>query len=455
MSFYTRYELERLLADGEAKTFRAIESATGRIVFLHLFNPRGQALLAELKAKLVGAGGKPAAPLIEIGEFAGSQYAVTESSEGFSGLRDWLSRQVEAAGAPIPAPPAPVAVAQAGGLVEDGPGEFTKLFAAPEPAVQAAEPVHPPAAAQPGGLLNEEPGEFTRLFPLSEAAAPLSEPVRPPAASTPSGLVDEEPGEFTRLFPLSEPVRPPVASTSPGLLDDAAGEFQRSSPPSRPAEATRAPAAEREPGEFTRAFGPAPPKAAAGAKRPGPVVATPPGGSSAELPSAPADWMPADTGEFTKLFGSGLSGEAIDIAGEQARAARSTANESRPFQKAGEFTRIFGPGMGEEGLAGQPSGPSSLNTAASLFGNSDEAAKLAKEAADAPRQAGQRSDPGEYTRIFGEKPEASKPPEAAKPAAVAMAPPKPKMPPAAIALMVAAAVVLVALIVLAVVLSQR
>jgi hypothetical protein len=172
------------------------------------------------------------------------------------------------------------------------------------------------------------------------------------------------------------------------------------------------------------------------------------------LPSAPADWAPADTGEFTKLFGSGLSGEAIDIAGEQAKAARSTVNESRPFQKAGEFTRMFGPGMGEEGLAGAPAASGSLNTAASLFGNSDEAAKLAKEAVEAPR--GQRSDPGEYTRIFGEKPpEAPKPPEAAKPAAVAMAAPKPKMPPAAIALMVAAGVVLVALIVLAVVLSQR
>jgi len=150
MSFYTRYELERLLADGEAKTFRAIESATGRIVFLHLFNPRGQALLAELKAKLVGAGGKPAAPLIEIGEFAGSQYAVTESSEGFSGLREWLSRQAEAAKAPSPPAPAPVAAAPAGGLLNEEPGEFTGLFAASEPVVQAAEPVRPAAAAPPG-----------------------------------------------------------------------------------------------------------------------------------------------------------------------------------------------------------------------------------------------------------------------------------------------------------------
>src|ERR1017187_4636195 len=107
MSFYKKYELERLIADGEAKTFRAIESASGRTVFLHLFNPGGKALLADLKAKLLGAGGKPVPPLVEIGEFAGSQYAVTESSAPFSGLREWVNRLPEAVPAPSPAPPKP------------------------------------------------------------------------------------------------------------------------------------------------------------------------------------------------------------------------------------------------------------------------------------------------------------------------------------------------------------
>ncbi|MGO9894977.1 MAG: hypothetical protein ACLPX8_12285 [Bryobacteraceae bacterium] len=442
MSFYTRYELERLLADGEAKTFRAIESATGRIVFLHLFSPRGQGLLAELKAKLVGPGGKPAPPLVEIGEFAGSQYAVTEGREPFSGLREWLDRQPEAALPPGPALPR----------------------RAPEPG-----PSVPPAASKPPALLDDEPGEFTRLFPPSEPAAQPAEPVRPPAASQPPALLDDEPGEFTKLFARSEPavqpaepVRPPAASKPPALLDDASGEFHRQSQPSRPGETTPARAAAEEAGDFTRAFGPAPPESSGGAKPPVRLAPTPPSPPpvpqrrEVESPSAPAEWVPADTGEFTKLFGSGLSGEAIDIAGEQARAARSAADESRPFRKAGEFTRIFGPGMGGEALAGPaPSASNSLNTASGLFGSSDDAAKPAQDALNAPRQPEQKSDPGEYTRIFGEKPEAPKPPEAAKPAAVALAAPKPKMQPAVIAVIVAAIVVLVALIVVAVVLSLR
>ena len=144
MSFYKKYELQRLIADGEAKTFRAIESATGRTVFLHLFNAGGMALLVSLNAKLVAASGKPVPPLLEVGEFAGSQYAVTESSEPFSSLREWVDRQPEALLAASPAPPGPPP---------------------PKPAPRLPAP---PAASQPPGLLDEEPGEFTRQFPSSE-----------------------------------------------------------------------------------------------------------------------------------------------------------------------------------------------------------------------------------------------------------------------------------------------
>ena len=354
MSFYTRYELERLIADGEAKTFRATESATGRIVFLHLFNPSGQALLADLKAKLVGTGGKPVPPLLEIGEFAGSQYAVTEFSEPFSGLRDWVSRQ-----------PAP-----------------------------ASRPPAPPVAAAPSrGLLDEEPGEFTKLFPPS---APAS---RPPAP--------QEAGDFTRAFGGIPPKAP-----------------DRAKPPAR-----MPPLPPSPPPLPLRREAPAPP------------------GASAGLPA------PADTGEFTKLFGSGLSGEAIDIAGEQAKAARTTVNESRPFQQAGQFTRMFGPEMGAQASAGPPpAAPRSLNTSASgVFGSPLDPAE--------PKPPGSPSDPGEYTGIFGAKPKPSEPPTppaAAKPAPVVpIAAAKRKMQPAVIAGVVAAVLVLVALIVLAVVLSTR
>jgi len=57
-------------------------------VYLHLFNPSGQRILAVLKAKLASVPGKPVAPLLDIGEFAGSTYAVTLPIEPFSGLRN-------------------------------------------------------------------------------------------------------------------------------------------------------------------------------------------------------------------------------------------------------------------------------------------------------------------------------------------------------------------------------
>src|ERR1035441_9637656 len=267
MSFYKKYELQRLIADGEAKTFRAIESATGRTVFLHLFNAGGMALLASLKAKLVAASGKPVPPLLEIGEFAGSQYAVTESSEPFSGLREWVDRQPEALLAASPAPPVPA----------------PPVPAPPKPAPRQPAP---PAASQPPSLLDEGTGEFTRQFGLADPA--------------------ENPPELFH----------PRANDPPGLLDDAAGEFHRVPPPSRPSGTMPATSAEEEMGDFTRAFGAAPPKAPERAKPPARLPPKPPGpppapprryvptppspsaGWAASAPAARAD----DTGEFTKLF---------------------------------------------------------------------------------------------------------------------------------------------------------
>jgi hypothetical protein len=459
------------------------------------------ALLASLKAKLVAASGKPVPPLLEIGEFAGSQYAVTESSEPFSSLREWVDRQPEALLAaspappgppppkPAPRPPGPPAASQPPGLLDEEPGEFTRQFPSSGPLEKPAQHARPPVAADPPGLLDDAAGEFARQFPSS---APLEKPVqraRLPVAANPPGLLDDAAGEFTRQFPSSAPLEkpaqragPPVAANPPGLLDDAAGEFHQMLPPSRPSGTTPATPAEEEIGDFTRAFGAAPPKTPERArpparlpKPPGPPPAPPPRDVPApprhEVPPPPSpsvDWASSalagradDTGEFTKLFGSGLSGRAIDIAGEQAKAARTSVNENRPFQKAGEFTRIFGPEMGGEAAAGPPpAAPFSLNTSASgVFGSPADVAKPVKAAADAPTQPMSEGEPGEYTKSFGEKPgqrEAPKPPEAGKPAAVVpIAAKKPKMHPAAIAGVVAAVLVLLALIVFAVVLSQR
>src|ERR1039458_3367986 len=268
MSFYKKYELQRLIADGEAKTFRAIENSTGRLVYLHLFNPSGQRLLAILKSKLGSVPGKPVAPLLEIGEFAGSTYAVTLPIEPFSGLREWVALNLDtsdpkmAETSPlllVPSQAAPVVTTSVPPLVSE------------TPVPPAPSPIPSPPVAAPPSLLTDQAGDFTRMF---VAMPPAKENPAPPAAAPPSLLADKA-GEFTRMFvavrppkekPMPPRATPPAAPAPPAaasLLADQRGEFTRifdSGPPKTPAPSPSAPAA----GEFTRLFEdpPAPPLAA-------------------------------------------------------------------------------------------------------------------------------------------------------------------------------------------------
>jgi len=164
----------------------------------------------------------------------------------------------------------------------------------------------------------------------------------------------------------------------------------------------------------------------------------PPG---APAPAAPAEadesesaWPPpapnadaAETGQFTRLFGSPMSGEAIDIEKEHLSAARSAPPENRPFQQAGEFTRMFGPQAGSPGAAAPPQGDATqaLNTtlrlpsASGMFGTPKQMADAAAAALAGGKPAD--SGPGEYTRLFDPP---KKPEEPAKPAVAKAAPPE-------------------------------
>ena len=183
MSFYKKYELQRLIADGEAKTFRAIENSTGRLVYLHLFNPAGQRLLAILKSKLGSVPGKPVAPLLEIGEFAGSTYAVTLPVEPFSGLREWVALNLDTSD-PKMAETSPLLMS---------PPEAARAETIPAPPLVSETPVSPPpspvpsappAAAAPG-LLADQAGDFSRRF---VAMPPVKEKPMPPPAPPPSPI---------------------------------------------------------------------------------------------------------------------------------------------------------------------------------------------------------------------------------------------------------------------------
>ncbi len=373
MSFYSKYELERLIADGEVKTFRAKENATGRPVLLHMFQSQGQDLLAGLKARLAQDPRRPSPPLIELGEFAGAPYAVTEAFTPFRTLREWLER------------PAPAAASD----------EFEKLFGAPKPAT-------PPPAPQ-------TQGEFTKFFGSAPGPSP------PPAAPAP-----QTQGEFTKFFGSAPGPSPPPAAPAPQTQ----GEFTKffgSAPGPSPPPAAPAP---QTPGEFTRMFGAAKPAAV-----PPPAPSTPP------LP---------ETGQFTRLFGSGPSGESIDIEQEQARAAQSAVPESRPFPKPSEFTRVFGP---QQRGPQAPPRPLTIGSASGIF-----KAPSAPEPAKAPAE----NSPGEYTRLIGR-------PGDPRPAPQAPPPPPPVTPvpvPAArrawmVAAGVGAALLLLAMFVLLAMVAQR
>jgi hypothetical protein len=221
MSFYKKYELERLIADGETKTFRAIENSTGRLVFLHMFNPEGQVLLAAIKARLAPDPRNPRPPLIELGEFAGTPFAVTEPLPNFKSLRDWLNQPAD------PGPPAaPPAKPPSESL-----DQFEQLFGEPRPAP-------PPAAVQPP----RTEGEFTKFF----GASPVPAPPKPQSQSP----VTKD--DFTKLFgPAPEKAAPKPA---PPESDEFTKMFGAKPPAARPS----APAAAPKTGQFTKLFGSGP-----------------------------------------------------------------------------------------------------------------------------------------------------------------------------------------------------
>jgi hypothetical protein len=199
---------------------------------------------------------------------------------------------------------------------------------------------------------------------MSPAAPP--KPVPQPARRP-----DPQRDEFEKLFEAS----PTPSSSAPAERTDEFDKLfggNRAPGPFKPA--TR-PDQFQNPFEETRV--PAPPRSSA-----------PPANAKPSWPANPA--RDEETGQFTRLFGSGPSGEAINIEEEQARAARSVQPEGRPFQAPTEFTRVFGPGEG--GSAPPPTLPSStkIGSASRLFGS------MAEVRAEAPSKS---AGPGEYTRI--------------------------------------------------------
>ena len=259
MSFNSRYQLERLLADGAAKTFRAVENSSGRTVLLHVFNPEGRSLFDQIAAGCRDAEGGLKAPLIETGDFQGSPYAVTELIDPFTDLRTWAEGAVPSL---APAPPAPASPGPR--TPAAGPGEFTRMFAVPTPGT-------PPVEVPP----KREMGAFTAEF-FAKSETPPTPPVTPQPSAWPAKPSAEPPKlpddlELPANKPAAKPQQPKWPESSrPAIANEISDLFGPSlkgehiDVEAEQARAAQAARVENKPfqraGTFTKMFGPGGPR---------------------------------------------------------------------------------------------------------------------------------------------------------------------------------------------------
>jgi len=417
MDLDNKYELLDVVAnDAESKTFQAREVATGRAVFVHIIfggmvASHQEKLLDMVLHRLVDASAEKRRQILEVSDYKGMPYAVTDVLPGFRSLREWLEadRQpeappaagvtgertdrfartgkwavppLEAGGAPprraaplqdaetlqAPTPgPSPVPAGPAG----KEPGEFTRLFHAAVPSQAVTPPAVSPVAPEPPRPA-AEPDEFARLFgAASEAPATPAPPGASVGPAAPAKA--QEPGEFTRIFQASPPVAPPSAAASPS---QGAGEFARLfqapgtlAPPlgAAPDEPLPKPAVSGpQAGEFTRLFGAV-------------------GGAQAPASGAPPEWM-------SQPQPHGLP---------QTPPVEPLRAPTTGTPQGDEFTRLFGsgagPGSGLPGTSGAPIAPPPRpGGATGLFSTPAAPTPFAAQ----PPSSG----PGEYTRMFGTPP---------------------------------------------------
>ena len=223
---------------------------------------------------------------------------------------------------------------QTPGLKEEAAGDFTRIFygrneskAMPPSTIAAHEgtPLTPTAPEQPSNP--EGPGEFTRLFQApqvkeqpsaapsvqAEPSGPFAPPVQPP--------VPQGPGEFTQLFrpgaPATRPAGPPISRSSP----QPAVPFFSSLP-------------QRAPGELTQLLQAYQPGKSAGApsllEQPAPAV-----------PPPPPKVDKAGPGEFTLIFQQPPGSAAPPPPAASSTSVGQTPPAAPQSSEPGEYTRMF------------------------------------------------------------------------------------------------------------------
>ena len=356
MSFDDKFRLLELTEDESAKTFTALEIATGRKITVFLFPGELARKQADFLERLRNADRREFPELLEIGDNRGTPYIVTEPFPNLSKLKERIMstpRKTE---------------------------DFTRagVWRVPPLPSNAGQAEKPSISAVPAGPPPEKERErrvssFREIF--QAAAQPIGEPI-PDAAKTLSPS-EPSPGEFTRLFQTAAP-----------SADRPAADVSK--PPESPAAVPSA--APPEPGEFTRLFNAS--------------------GASGPMPPTLQPHQPE--GEWTRLFNSGAvatsapspaapipgpSDFAADIRQKPVESAEMTLPPQVHDRPAGEFTRIFGDSSPE---ASTPS-PAPAQPAAvpgeytRMFGTPLPAQEAPAEASPPPAQTAQEPAPGERT----------------------------------------------------------
>ena len=96
MSFYSQYELVRLICQARTKTFEAKQLASNRLVYLHLFDDDpavSDSLLEKIGFLVTNPPASGPLPILDVVRSAESPYAVTEVLDPFTNLEDWVEAQ--------------------------------------------------------------------------------------------------------------------------------------------------------------------------------------------------------------------------------------------------------------------------------------------------------------------------------------------------------------------------
>jgi len=459
MDFQGRYKILEMLSDGEARTFKALQTSSGRIVLLHeLWTERTPPNQPDLASLVFGflrhATAEEMKCLVDMGEEAGRVFVVTEDLPGCQDLRQWLQSAPGTLGTagkasvPKSAPSGDSsAITAATGLVSDARQEdlaspgFTQLFTTPkviaDQTLSASEEkpastpkTHPAAPVEPGTFAS--PDKLAgHLGGLSEAE--VLKAAEPPVAPPPPSREQGEPGEFTRMF-LSSPGASKVHPAAQTSADSRKAELppQTAPPP---------PKGKDEPGEFKGVFFAAPPATKS------PELTGPAKVASQAFPSIPAPPGPPPASqkaasEFTRVF-FGKDAPAPEAARpvssppEKPSAPPALTAEKPPerqlpagfevvYESRKQQSRGPAPPAGKEPLPPPPPAPGAEKGAPGDFtrnfygrGESkaippspEPAPERTRLPSRAPDQPSQPEGSGEFTRLFQAQHVKEKPPAA-------------------------------------------